>query len=170
MVHLIRSTRSNIPSISLHHQLLGVLAYNIPVFPISCSADFSAGSRSYLLWAVWMCNWKKGLSYVFSKWISKYIWPITCDEFYSGSYCPRNHASEGRIIPAPQLCYSILVGTSQPRSMLFDFIPQPIPPLSALLNSLYLDWRSSIPFCILSPPLHAPQPGIGAVHFPPALL
>ena len=45
----------------------------------------------------------------------------------------------------------ILVGAPQPRLKLFYFIPQSIPPLSVLLNPLYLDWRFSIPFRTLSP-------------------
>jgi len=65
---------------------------------------------------------------------------------------------------------SILVGAPQPRLNHFYFIPQSIPPLSALLNPVYLDWCSSISFHTLSPRFRGPQPGMGAPQFPLALL
>jgi len=119
-----------------------VPANNITVFPTSGSSDFSTGSRSYSLCAVWIHQWK-GHSYVFSRWISRYIWPIPWDRFYSRSHFTIDHTFAATSYPHPPAVqlhsnrhFSILVGAPQPRLTLFYFIPQLIPPLSALLYSI----------------------------------
>jgi len=69
-----------------------------------------------------------GYTYVFSRWISRYIMPIPCDKSYSGSHCTHQlHISW--LLDTPLQCKSAMIGTSQ-------F-------LSALLS---LDWPCSIQF------------------------
>ena len=129
MVHANGSASSRLPPIILHRQLLGVPANNITVFPTSCSSDFSAGSSSYSLCAVWIRQWEEGHSYVFSRWISRYIWPIPCDQFSSRSNYTINHTSAAASSPPPLWRNSTRIGAPQYSSEL-----------------LSLDWTSSISF------------------------
>jgi len=133
MVHPDRSHWSNFPSLSLHRQGFLVPAYSLPVFPTSHSADFSAGSQCYSLCGVWLCQWNNGKSYIFSRWISRYILPIPCVKSYSRSLCTyQSHISGPHHTPpcATQLCWDrcscIPIGAPQPRFMLHCFILQSI--------------------------------------------
>jgi len=159
--------RSRLSPLFLLRQSLGAPANNMTVFRTSCSSDSSAGSRSYSLCAVWIRQWKEGHSYVFSRWILRYIWPIPYNQFHSWSCYTINHTSAAASYPPPLWRNSSRIGAPQ-----------------LLLELLSLDWTSSISFCSqfllsqrcsisfrsLYPPFHAPYPGMGALRFPPALL
>jgi len=143
MVHANGSAWSHLPSIFIHCQSLEVPANDIPVFPTSRSADFSAGSRRYSLCAVWICQQKEGHSYVFSRWISRYILSIPYDKLYTGRHCiHQSHISGPHQTPPPTtLSYnSTRMDTHQSQSALFR-----LDSLSSIsfCSQLLLFWRSS---------------------------
>ena len=135
---------------------------DILVFPISHSVDFSANSCRYSLCAVWICHWKQGRSYVSSRWISRYILPIPCDNYYSGSHCTHPSHVSGQLDCHWQCNThknrnsSIPIGT-QPGLTIFNSIPHVIPPLPhySICTSAPQSW---IVASILNWALHTPHP------------
>jgi len=105
MVHTNESAWSHLAPIFLYVQRRGALAHDIPVFPAPHSVDFSAGGYRCSLCAAWICHWKEGHSYVFSRWISRHILSIPYDKFYSGSHCThQSHISGPLPTPLPPWC------------------------------------------------------------------
>ena len=95
------SAWSHLSSILLYGLHLPAPANNIAVGATFRSADFTADRRSYSFCAVWLCRWNEGHSYVFSRWIFKYIVSIPQDKFYCGSHCTHQSQISGMLRTPP---------------------------------------------------------------------
>jgi len=125
--------------------MFGAPPYYIPAFETYYSADFSTGSCSYSLSTIWICQWKEGHSYVFSRWISSYIFPIPCDIYHSGNHCTHQSHSSGPF--------------DNPLQYNSAWIDAPQSPLV----HVSLDWHSSISFCCQF--LHCQLSSVGICTF-----
>jgi len=73
----------NLQSVFLHCQLRGATTNHISVLASAYTSDNGACRHRYSLCAAWVCHWKHGYSYVFSRWISRWILPFHGDRLNS---------------------------------------------------------------------------------------
>ena len=152
---------------------------HIAVLWTSNTTDISACGRSNSLCAVWVCHWKDGYSYVFSRWISRYILP-----FHSGRlhFCQSHCTHQIQIThggaasyppPPPKRCSSAIIGGPQSSSELLNPCRYTSIPSALLSLNWCFDVSFSAPYCLFCPcsssrmgsPQSPPQPRLEAPWF-----